>query len=78
MSTSIKYIVRRFLSNKFFTLTNLTGLTIGLAVFIILISYVSIAFRYDHHHKQADRTYKLISRLTSHQGEVESFGISLG
>ncbi|TRX46389.1 FtsX-like permease family protein [Fulvivirga sp. M361] len=74
----LKYVLRILISKKLFTAINIGGLTLGLAVFILLISYVRLESTYDHHHKKADRTYQLISRFTDNNGNLENYGISFG
>jgi putative ABC transport system permease protein len=58
-SNYIKIILRNFTRNKVFSLINLSGLAIGIAVFILIILYVGHELSYDKFHKNADRIYKL-------------------
>ncbi|HTE33209.1 MAG TPA: ABC transporter permease, partial [Chryseolinea sp.] len=50
---------RNLLRNKIFSLINITGLAIGLAVGFLIYQYVEVELSYDRFHKNADRIYRL-------------------
>ncbi len=55
-----KIAIRNFLRNKTFTLVNLSGLAIGLASVIMILSYVLYELSYDRHYSNSERIYRLV------------------
>lgn len=60
--THIKFAVRVFLKDKFFSTLNILGLALGIAVSIILLLILQNDLTYDQHHLN----YKRIYRLSGH------------
>lgn len=58
-----KVAFRNFYREKFYTLLNVTGLAIGIAVAILISLYILNELSYDSFHVKADRTYRLVSHL---------------
>ncbi|MDZ7742378.1 MAG: ABC transporter permease [Bacteroidota bacterium] len=56
-----KSAFRNFIRSKFYSLLNVLGLSIGLAVFIFLFLYVKNEISYDTYHEKADRIYRIES-----------------
>jgi putative ABC transport system permease protein len=54
-NTAIRNLVR----NKLFTLINILGLSIGIAVFLALIGYVRYQFSFDKFYPDGDRIYRV-------------------
>lgn len=54
--------LRYFSKNKGFTAINIAGLSIGLAVCLLIIFYVKDELNYDKYNKNANRIY----RITEH------------
>lgn len=52
--------IRNFLKNRTFTLVNLTGLAIGLASVIMILSYVGYELSYDKHYSNSNRIYRIV------------------
>ena len=46
---------RHLFKNKVFSLINLTGLTIGLALFVLIIKWVQYEYSYNDFHVDGDR-----------------------
>ncbi len=78
MLLSLKYTFRSLLNRKFYTVINVCGLAIGMAICLILVSYVHLESSYDHYHQKSHRTYKLISQLTNQHGNTSSYSLVLG
>ncbi len=53
---------RHLLKHKFYSLINLSGLTIGMSCFILITLYLQYELSYDDHHEKADRIYRVIQR----------------
>lgn len=52
--------IRKFRRQKFYSLINLFGLTIGLASVILIMLYVMDELSYDRFHSKADRIYRVV------------------
>lgn len=55
----LKSSLRHFWHNKFFSLVNLMGLSIGLAAALLIILYVLDELSYEKHHEQADQIVRV-------------------
>ncbi len=64
LKTHLKIIWRNLLRNKFNTILNITGLTIGIACFLIIFSKIDFESAYDKFHTDADHIYRIV-RVTS-------------
>jgi putative ABC transport system permease protein len=58
-STFIKIAWRNLLKNRFYTLINIGGLAVGLAVGILILLWVQDEFSFNRFHRNASRIYKL-------------------
>lgn len=80
----LKIAVRQLWRNQLFSLLNITGLTVGLAVSMFIALYVWHEFHYDRFQPFADRTYRILSASKFGDNEVtmtgmhESFGREAG
>ncbi|SIO51110.1 ABC transporter permease [Chitinophaga niabensis] len=54
---------RNLLKNKFYSLVNITGLTAGLAIGIMILLWVQDELSFDKFHQQADQIYRLQNRV---------------
>jgi putative ABC transport system permease protein len=57
----LKITLRNFKRHKGYTFINFVGLTIGLAVTLIITFYVMDDLKYDKFHRDADRIYRILS-----------------
>lgn len=55
----LKIAFRNLSRNKLYSSINIFGLAAGLAVCLLIMLYIFDELSYDHHHKDADRTYRL-------------------
>lgn len=76
MNFSFARLLRTAFRNKGLTLINITGLSVGLAVAMFLLVYLSFEFSYDKHFKDADRIYRVIS-IGKGQNEVMTIPLTL-
>ncbi|MBE9492188.1 MAG: ABC transporter permease, partial [Bacteroidetes bacterium] len=65
---------RNFIRNKFYTLINILGLTIGLAAFIFILLFIRDELTYDRYNKKYERIYRLESSFNI-AGKYEKFAI---
>ncbi len=59
MKEQITLMWRKAQRNKAFTLINIFGLSVGIAVFILIILWVQNEFRYDRFNKNIDNIYRI-------------------
>ena len=57
----LKIAVRNLSRNKFYTLINILGLSIGIVCTLLIILYVRYEFSYDKYHEKYERIYRLDS-----------------
>jgi putative ABC transport system permease protein len=58
----LKVAVRSIAKNKFFSVINITGLAIGMAVCFLILIWVQYELSYDKFHKDIDRTYMIFMK----------------
>jgi putative ABC transport system permease protein len=61
--TNIKFATRVFLKDKFFSVLNILGLALGIAVSIILLLILQNDLSYDKYHENHERIYRLGGHL---------------
>src|SRR5579859_4964490 len=67
----IKIAFRNFAKYKAFSLINTLGMAISLASCLLIALFVGDELRYDRHHPEGDRTYRVYN-MVNHDG-VESY-----
>ena len=61
--TYLKFATRTFLKDKFYTMLNIMGLAIGIAVSIIILLYLQNDLTYDRHHAKHEQIYRLVTNM---------------
>jgi putative ABC transport system permease protein len=54
---------RNLRKHSFFSLINVLGLSIGIAVCLVIVLYITNELSYDRHHEKADRIYRITSEI---------------
>lgn len=68
----LKIAFRNVLKSKGFSSINLAGLAVGLACFILILTYVQFELSYDRFHEKGDRVFQVLGRENSSEaGAVE-------
>ncbi|NQT77419.1 MAG: ABC transporter permease [Bacteroidetes bacterium] len=62
-----KIAIAHLIKGKIYSLISISSLTIGLAVCILLLLYVSDELSYDRYHKKADNIYRLCQEVHPYQ-----------
>jgi len=57
---AFKTLRRNFSRHKGYSFLNVAGLSVGLAAFILILVFVQYEFRYERHHVNARRIYRLV------------------
>ncbi|GAB3905303.1 ABC transporter permease [Larkinella knui] len=55
---------RSILKDKFYSLINILGLTIGVTCGLLLLLYVTDELSFDRHHEKGDQIYRIVSYIT--------------
>jgi len=68
---------RNLMKNKFYSVINIAGLTLGLAIGILILLWVEDEMSYDGFHKNASQIYRLeISGGTGASKQIFTFGVA--
>ena len=59
----IKSAYRNFIRNKFYTLINILGLSIGLVAFIFILFYLKDEIGYDKYHEKYQQIHRIDSEF---------------
>ena len=74
-----KYYIRTFSKNKYYTLLNVSGLAIGLAISLIIVVYLQNELTYDKHYKDHDRIFRVAPYYDLEEGYlVAQSGAGIG
>ena len=64
-SNYFKTAIRNIINHKGYSIINIAGLAIGLAVFILIASFVDFHLSFDEFHKDADQIFSVVQVLPS-------------
>ncbi len=64
----LKVIFRNMKKNKMFTIINIVGLSVGIAGFLLIFSYVKYELEYDTFHKDAERIFRVVTDVSMRNG----------
>jgi putative ABC transport system permease protein len=78
LQNNLKIAFRQFWRNKTYSLLNLTGLALGLAVCLLILLFVSHEFSFDRFHGKADRIYKVWAKFEFGQETIQTTAMSAG
>ncbi|MCZ6701734.1 MAG: ABC transporter permease, partial [Ignavibacteria bacterium] len=73
----LKLSLRNLLRNKTFTIINISGLTLGFTISIIIFLFVRTELSYDKYHVNSDRIYRMNYDLTQ-RNEKKPWAITTG
>ncbi|WP_422359478.1 ABC transporter permease [Reichenbachiella sp.] len=57
--------LRRFKKDRFFTLLNVLGLSLGIATTIVILSFVAFEYSFDQFHSKKNNTYRVLTHWAS-------------
>jgi putative ABC transport system permease protein len=69
--THLKFFVRIFLKDKFYSILNILGLALGIAVSIILLLVLQNDLTYDQYHEKHERIYRLGTHVQATGLDIE-------
>lgn len=67
----LKIAFRNLYKNKLYTFLNIFCLSIGMVCFILAALYLRHEYRYDRHHRQAGRIYRVIQEIAPGSGPAK-------
>lgn len=74
----LKTGIRNLGRNKIFSVINILGLAVGIAVFLLINLYVEYEFSFDKHFSNADRIYRVTLDMQWSQGPTQETAIAPG
>ncbi|WP_373511601.1 ABC transporter permease [Persicitalea sp.] len=63
LSNYLKIALRNLRRDKFYSLINILGLTIGITCGLLLLLYVTDELSFDRYHKNADQIYRVVTEI---------------
>jgi putative ABC transport system permease protein len=67
---------RTIQNNKLYSFINITGLSIGLAVCMLITLFIKDEFSFDQFQEKKNSIYRLVVNETSPEGQINKFGIT--
>lgn len=64
----IKVAYRNLIKNRFYSLLNIIGLSVGVASFLLILLYVTDELSYDRFHADADKIFRVTTHFGSESG----------
>jgi putative ABC transport system permease protein len=74
----VKTAIRNLWKQKWYSMLNLSGLTVGIACCVIILLFVVDELSFDNFHRNAHRLYRLNKIVTHESGAVELHAITSG
>lgn len=74
--THLKFAFRNLWRNKFYSLINIGGLAIGVAVSMLILVFVGHELSFDRFHNNADNIYRLRATFKFGEQEINATGMS--
>jgi len=71
----LKTTLRKLLKDRLYTVINLTGLSVGFALFLLIGLYVQRELMTDRHHRDYEKVYRVDAHYTSEEGATEDYAI---
>ncbi|GAB3641508.1 ABC transporter permease [Spirosoma arcticum] len=71
----LKIAWRNLRKNRTYALINVTGLALGMGCALLIFALVRYHFATDTHHRNYDRTYRIVSKFISSEGDFHTPGV---
>jgi len=72
----LKTALRNIFRNKFYSVINILGLSVGIAVFLLIYFYVQYEFNFDKHFPRADQIYRITTDMIWENGDIQYTAMS--
>jgi putative ABC transport system permease protein len=70
LSNFLKMTLRVMLRHKFYSLINILGLAIGIAICLLILLFIKDEISYDRYHSKSDRIYRTLIDFKGHDGSL--------
>lgn len=67
----IKVTLRNIAKNKFNSILNIFGLSLGMVCFILIALYVMDELSYDRYHKNAENIFRVVKKIDTGKGPTK-------
>ncbi len=71
----LKIAVRNLWKNRTYALINVTGLALGMGGALLIFALVRYHFAIDTHHRNYDRTYRIVTKFIRPEGDAHTPGV---
>jgi len=72
----LKTAFRNIWRNKFYSLLNILGLSVGFAIFLVIYFYIQFEFSFDKHFNRADQIYRVTTDMIWESGHIQRTAVS--
>ncbi len=72
----LKTALRNILRNKFYSVINILGLSVGIAVFLLIFFYVEYEYNFDKHFPQAEQICRITTNMYWENGDIQYTAVS--
>jgi putative ABC transport system permease protein len=72
----LKTAFRNIIRNKFYSIINLLGLSVGVAVFLLVFFYVQYEYNFDKHFPKANQIHRITTDMIWENGDVQYTAVS--
>ena len=72
----LKTALRNIFRNKFYSLINVLGLSVGITVFLLIYFYVQSEFNFDKHFQDSKNIYRITTDMIWENGDVQYTAMS--
>lgn len=72
----LKTAIRNLYRNKYYSLLNIIGLSIGVGIFLLVLYYVEYEFKYDQHFSDSERIFRITTDMFWENGDVQHTAVS--
>lgn len=72
----LKTALRNIFRNKFYSLLNILGLSVGITVFLLIYFFIQYEFNFDKHFPRANQIYRITTDMIWENGDIQYTAMS--
>ena len=72
----LKTAFRNIMRNKFYSLINILGLSVGFGIFLLIFYYLKFEYNFDKHYPQANQMYRITTDMIWESGQIQRTAVS--
>ena len=73
----LKVALRNIKRSKGISFINIAGLSVGMAVFLLILLYVQYELSFDKYHEKCDRIYRIVQKDADRPHYIETYGTNI-